>query len=138
MDLNADFQSEVTRYDEPNVIAMDRQKALKLGIRLTYDSGGYKAGTVLARNTVTGLYAKYSDAASSGLNDAVAVLERGVAATEFANTTTHSVANSVLTYGIFGGVVFYDKLTGIDANGVTDLRGKVMIGADGVNLLRFG
>lgn len=138
MDLNADFQTEVTRYDDPNIVALNRQQATKLGIRLTYDGDGYKAGTVLARNTVTGLYAKYSGGGSSGLNDAVCVLERGAAATEFASTATHSVANSVLTTAIFGGWVFYDKLTGIDADGIVDMGGKVIVGADGVNLLRFG
>jgi len=138
MDLNANFTAEVTRFDDPNIIAMERQKASFLGVQLAYHASGYVAGEVLARNTVTGLYQKYSDSGSSGLNDAVAVLARKCAASEFTNTDTHSLANSVLTQAIIAGTVFYSKLTGIDTNGVTDLRGKIVIGADGVSLLRFG
>ncbi len=138
MNSDANYQSEVLRYDDPNIIASARHLALMLGVRLAYDAAGYAAGTVLARNTTTGLYQAYDNGASSGLDAAICVLEKAVPVGDFAATTAHAVSNSVLTHAIFAGIVFYNKLTGIDANGVTDLGGKQMIGADGVTLLRFG
>jgi hypothetical protein len=136
--LDASFTAEVTRRDDPNIIALDRQKALFLGVRLAYDASGYAAGVVLGKNTTSGLWMKYSDAGSSGENTAVAVLEKPVAAASFVDTTPQSSANSVVVPAIFGGTVFYSKLTGIDANGITDLRGRRISDVTGADLLVFG
>lgn len=137
MNSDANYVSEAIRYDDPNIVAMANNLTLRLGIRLPYSASDYVAGTVLARNTVTGMYQAYSNAGSSGLDAAICVLEKTVKTTDFATTTAQSVSNSVLTHAIFAGVVFYDKLTGIDANGITDLGAKKFIGADGVTLLSF-
>lgn len=136
--VDANFNSEVIRRDDPNIIAANRQQAILLGVRLPYDASGYKAGTVLAQNTVNSMFYKYDNGGASGLDAAACVLESIVKVTDFSDTTANSVSNSVLAVGIFGGTVFYDKLTGIDANGVTDLKGRVVSDVTGVDLLIFG
>lgn len=135
--VDANFASEVLRRDDPNIIAANRQQALILGVRLAYQSEGYTAGEVLALNSDDGLYYPYDDGGSSGLNTAVCVLEQSVRATDFPGTTT-AIADSALAAAIFGGVVYYDKLGGIDANGVTDLKGRRITDVSGVNLMIFG
>ncbi len=137
--VDANFQSEVLRRDDPNIIAASRNLALILGVRLAYDASGYGAGTVLAQNSVNDLWYPYVDSpGSSGIGTAVAVLEQPVKATDFPATTANSAAASVLAPAIFKGVVYYDKLVGIDSNGVTDLRGRVITDVTGVDLLVFG
>lgn len=138
---DAQFRSEVLRYDDAQIIATKRELALFLGVRLAYDSAGYKAGDVLSKNSTSGLFQKYDPDGASGTDAAKAVLEKAVAATEF-DDTTHSVANSVLTHAIFGGVVFYAKLndtdgSDLDSNGVTDLGGRRIVDVTGVELLKF-
>lgn len=138
---DAQFRSEVLRYDDAQIVATKRELALFLGVRLAYNSAGYKAGTVLAKNSASGLFSKYDPNGASGTDTAKCVLEKAVAASEF-DDTTHSVSNSVLTHAIFGGVLFYDKLTDDDAaalddDGVTDLGGKKIVDVSGVTLLKF-
>ncbi len=135
--VDANFASEVLRHDDPNIIAANRQQALFLGVRLAYQSAGYTAGEALALNSVDGLYYPYNDAGSSGLNTCVAILEQPVRATDFPGTTV-AKADSALAAAIFGGVVYYDKIGGIDANGVTDLKGRRITDVSGVNLMIFG
>ncbi len=136
--VDANFVSEVLRRDDPNIIAANRQQAILLGVRLPYSASGYKAGTVLAQNTVNNMFYPYDNSGASGLDNAACVLESIVKVTEFADTTANSVNNSVLGVGIFGGTVFYNKLTGIDANGVTDLKGRRVSDVTGADLLIFG
>lgn len=135
--LDAGFTSEVTRRDDPNIIALNRQQARFLGVRLAYMSGGYLAGTVLGKNSVSGLWMAYNDSGSSGENSAVAILEKPVPEGAFVDTTAQSASNSVVVPAIFGGTVFYDKLVGIDANGVTDLKGRQFTDVTGASLMSF-
>lgn len=127
-DLDAVSSTEIFRKDNPMILACARAQALLLPIRLDYVSGGYKAGTVLGKNSVSGNYGVYNDSASSGLNTAVAILFE---AAEPASGGTD------LARGIFKGNVFYDKLVGIDAAGVTDLKARTFADSTGVTLLTF-
>jgi hypothetical protein len=136
--LDANFTAEAIRRDDANIIAMARHQAIFMGFRLAYDADGYKPGQVLAKNTTSGLYMKYNDAGSSGENTAVCILEKGVAAADFPGTTAQSVDSSVVQPAIVAGVVYYDKLQGIDANGVTDLKGRRISDVSGADLLFFG
>lgn len=126
------------RRDDPNIIAMSRQLAVFMGCRLAYNSAGYKPGCVLGLNSVSGLYMAYNDAGSSGENTAVGILEKGVAATDFPGTTAQSAGSSVVQPMIVAGTVYYAKLDGIDANGVTDLKGRKITDIYGTDLLFFG
>ncbi len=130
--IDSNFKSQVFRKDHPAIIAQDRQLAVLVGARLAYNATGYLAGTLLARNTVSGLYDKYDDGASSGLNTAAGVLFQEVAGEDFASATGSTTA--VL---IAGGIVYKDKLIGLDSAAEADLSARTIVGADGVELLKY-
>lgn len=130
--LDANFESEVFRHDHVAIVAANRNQCLFLGARLHYDADGYAAGTVLAQNTVNNEFYAYDDAGSSGLNTAKCILTKPVLASDFP-----SASGTVLTEALFKGTVFYSRLTGIDANGVTDLAGRRIVDVTGVELLVF-
>ena len=130
--IDTGFSGEVFRKDHPIIISSNRQLASILGVRLAYDADGYDAGTVLARNSTSGAYAKYDDGASSGLDTAKAVLLHEMRATDFASTGDIQAAQA-----LFGGEVFKDKLVGLDANGETDLGSKTIVLPGSVTILKF-
>lgn len=132
--LDADFKSEIRRFDSPMILACNRHKATILPVRLRYNSSGYKAGEVISRNTGDGLYDKYADGASSGLGTANAILLAPQSALSFGSG---SGSGSQAVQGCFAGEVYYDKLVGIDANGITDLGGKKITDGTGTNILIF-
>jgi len=129
--LDAKVKTQIFRKDFPIILATNRHLATILGVRLAYNVAGYSAGTVLARRT-DGLYAAYNDASASGLNTARGILFEDVVAEEFTASTGTAVART-----IFGGEVFKDKLTGLDANGEVDLMARTIIDASGVSILKF-
>lgn len=130
--IDSNFKKEVFRKDYPAIIAQDRQLAVMLGARLAYNATGYLAGTVVARNTVSGLYDKYDGGAASGLDVAAGVLFQDVAGEDFESATGSTTAVVVAA-----GVVYKDKLIGLDAGAETDLGARTIVGADGVELLKY-
>lgn len=130
--LDASFSGNIFHVDHPMIIAQNRRLATILPVRLAYSSSGYSAGTVLARNSVSGEYAAYDNGASSGLDTAKAVLFENINSSEFGSTT-----GSTLARAIFGGEVYKDKLVGLDSNAETDLDAKTIVDATGVNVLKF-
>lgn len=129
--LDAKVKTQIFRKDFPIILACNRHLATLLPGRLVYEAAGYSAGQVVARRT-DGLYGKYNDAGSSGLDTARGILFEDVAAEEFVSPTGTAVARV-----IFGGQVFKAKLTGLDANGETDLKATTIIDASGVSILKF-
>lgn len=124
------FIQEAFRVDYPQIIAMQREKAQIMGIQLTYTGEAYVAGTVLGRNTVSGYYSAYDAGGASGTDTAACIL--------LENTLPPAATGTaVLTRGLFSGIVFQDKLTGLDSDAITDLKGTTQIGADGIVLLKF-
>lgn len=130
--LDAQFSGQIFRADHPIILAQNRQQAILMPVRLAYDADGYPAGQVIARNTTSGLYEKYDDGASSGLNTAGAILFEPHPVSQFAST-----GDSTMGVGIFGGQVYKDKLTGLDSNAETDLSAKTIIDATGIEILKF-
>jgi hypothetical protein len=130
--IDSNFKKEVFRKDHPAIIAQDRQLAVLIGARMKYNATGYLAGTVVARNNVSGLYDKYDNGGASGLDNAVGVLFQDVAEESFESAT-----GSTTAVVIAGGVVYKDKLIGLDAGAEADLGAKTIIGADGVELLKY-
>lgn len=130
--MDAKVNQEIFRKNHPIIIASNRHLASILPVRLAYNADGYVAGQVLARNTTSGLHAKYDDGASSGLNTAVGVLFEDVPVEKFASSS-----DTVLARGIFGGELFEAKLTGLDANAKTDLKSRSITDARGVVTLKF-
>lgn len=133
--VDANFKGSIFRYDQPLVIAMNRSSAVLVGVRLKYQSGGYLAGTILARNTADGYYQAYSNAGGSGTDTAACVLFEAHAAEDFDGTAATSTTAAV---GIFGGcAVFKDRLTGYDSSALSDLQGRIIKGASGDDLILF-
>lgn len=132
MNLDSKFDTEIFRKDHPQILAANRHLASIKPVRLAYNASGYKAGTVLAKNSVSGLFQAYNDAGSSGLNTATCILFEAVDVSSFADSS-----DSALARGIWGGEVFEDKLVGIDANGKTDLNGRSIVDSTGVNIFKF-
>lgn len=130
--LDAKFSGEIFRKDHPQIIAQNRQLASILPVRLAYTGDDILAGTVLARNTTSGYYEPYDNGGSSGTDTAACILLETHAAIEFASS-----GDTQLGKGLFGGEVFKDKLTGLDANAITDLGAKTIVDATGVNVLKF-
>lgn len=133
--IDVSFNGSAFRFNQPLVIAMNRSSAVLIGIRVRYQADGYLAGTILARNTTDTFYQAYNDAGSSGINTAACILFEALAAEDFDGTASTSTTAAV---GIFGGCAVYkDNLTGYDANALTDLGGRVIVGANGDSLILF-
>lgn len=130
------FVAEANRRDDLAIIAQAPHLVQAMPIRLHFQSGGYAKGTVLALNSTNLEWQAYNDAGSSGINTAKAILLDQVKEADFPSQTD-GVGNNVLTRAAVKGTFFYDNLTGIDANGVTDL-GRKFTDALGVNLLVVG
>jgi len=133
--IGAAFNGNIFSKDNPIIIATNRASAILNPVRLRYNASGYPAGTVLARNTTDGLFERYNDGASSGLNTASCILFEQHPIEDFDGS---GATGSCMAVGIFGGcTVFEAKLLGLDANGKTDLGGKSIIDATGVTTLKF-
>lgn len=129
------FDSEIFRKDHPMILASNRHHATIFPIRVKYSASDIVAGTVMAYQTsgaASGQYTAYDDSGASGLNSAACVLFKTVATESFADAS-----DSQMGLGIFKGELFQAKLTGLDANGITDLKARSVTGADGAVVLIF-
>lgn len=132
MNNDAKISTEIFRKDHPMILATNRHLATLLPVRVAYRSQGYEAGRVVGRITASGIYDRYDNAGSGGLEVAAGVLFEAVKAEEFAGGTGTAVARC-----IFGGEVFKDKLVGLDTAAETDLAARTVIDASGVSILKF-
>lgn len=129
MGLGLKISNEIFRKDQPQIFARNRQLAKIMPVMLAFQSAGYKAGVVLARNSVSGLYDKYDDAAASGLGVAVGVLLHDVSDAPSGGVEAAQCC--------VGGELYESLLTGLDANGKTDLKSRSVIDARGDTVLMF-
>jgi len=132
MNIDPRFNGQIFRKSHPMIIAQNRQLASILPVALAYASGGYSAGTVLARNTTSGQYQAYAAGGPSGTGTAASILFEDVDVSEFAATS-----GTVFARGIFGGEVFQGKLIGLDANAISNLNARSIIDATGASVLKF-
>jgi hypothetical protein len=124
-------KTQVFRKDFTAILANNRHLVSMMPIRLAYNALGVAAGTVLARNNVSGYYQAYSDIAASGVDTAVGILFHNVAVEDF-NSGTSTAAQMIA-----GGNVYQSKLIGLDAAGITDLGAKSKIDGMGNTILMF-
>lgn len=129
------FSGNIFHKNYPIILACSPVLALLLPARLVYVSGGYVAGQVLARNTVSGYFQKYVDGSASGVGTAACILFEDHGEQDFDGTS--AATSTTIAVGIFGGVVFLDKLTGLDAAAETDLKARELVDATGVTTLKF-
>lgn len=135
--LDASSSTQIFRKDFPQIIALKREAAVMLGVRLKYRAEGYKAGRVLGRYDMgpnQGLFDHYDDTAtgaSSGLATAACILLQDI------DLTGATATYNPLSKAAFAGYVYQDALLGLDANAKTDLKARTIIGSDGVSVLEF-
>lgn len=128
--LDAVTSTEVFRKDHRMVLAMNRHQAAIVPVRMAYDASGYKAGTVLARNSVSTYYVAYDDSeAVSGGDTAVGIL--------FNDVLDMTASQTDIGHMIVKGEVFEASLIGLDANAKTDLKSRSVIDGSGTTILIF-
>lgn len=123
------YNAEIFRNDFTQLIAKSIQRLVTMPVRLAYDADGYDAGVTLARDPADGFYKKYDDGGASGVAAAVCILAEDVTAGESSGTR--------LAVGITHGELYNDKITGMDANGRTDLGARTYTEADGTVIFSF-
>ncbi len=123
------YKPEIFAQNYPQVLACNRQLALLLPINVRYAALGYRWGQVMGRNTGDGLYEKYNDSGSSGVDTAKCVILQSI---EFGDDTDPQAA-----VGCFGGQLYEGQCTGLDAAAKVDLGGKTIIDASGVSIFKF-
>lgn len=133
--LSPYFNQSIFRHDSPNILAKNPQRANIDGIALAYDSGGYVAGQVLARNSTSGLYQKYVSSGPSGTGTAACVLLDNLRG-DYTTAASGDVGTQAVR-GVFGGEVFKDNLTGLDSGAITNLGARSYVDFNGSNILTF-
>lgn len=126
------FNNSVFRKDHKQVLAANAHLARLHAVKLAYDSAGYEAGQVIARNSTSGLYQKYVDGAASGVGTAAAVLFEDKLESDFASS-----GDTQVSAGIIGGELAEDQCIGLDAAAKVDLMGKSFIDATGSTIFSF-
>lgn len=130
-DMTPHFNGAIFRQDHPQILACQRHLATIIPTMFTQSgSGMLEAGTVVARNSVSGFYEEYDNGASSGLDTAVGVTLDDL---DFPAATGGTKALRVCV----GGRVYKDKLTGLDANAETDLKARTVVDGMGNEILIF-
>lgn len=130
--IDAKFNSEILRVDRKVVLASNRQLASLLPARLAYNSSGYSAGQVLARNTTSGLHVKYVNGGASGTGTAVGILMDAVLVEDFASTGDTQSAKM-----IGGGECLEANLVDLDSTAKSDLGGRSITLPDGTVIFKF-
>lgn len=138
MNLDAKVNNQIKRNDFAIILACNRHLATLLPVRLVRTGTDYSAGLVLGRVTATGFYKNYDDSASDGSQVAAGVLFEDVLLEDRSDSSPSlGASGTAVARCIFGGEVFQDKLTGLDAAAKVDLGARTIIDASGVNILKF-
>lgn len=123
------YKEQIFRKDFTQLVAKSIQRLVTMPVRLAYNSSGYDAGVTLARDPADGYYKKYDDGGASGVATAACILADDVTADESSGTR--------LAVGIVHGELYNDAITGMDANGRTDLGARTYTEADGTVIFSF-
>ena len=127
--VDARTSGEIFRKSYPNIIASNRHHATIVGARLKYLADGYKAGQLVARNTVSGLLEKYVNGAASGTGTAYGVLLFDVKDMPSGVNLAANVAVKA--------EVYESKVIDLDSTAKTQLGGRSVVHADGVTVFMF-
>ncbi len=109
-----------TLTNDPTAILASSHGWIVISITVKSGEGVLEKGTVLGIETASEKYVAYDDGAADGSEVAKAILADKVDAT----------SNDVLVVAYVRGCFYKSKLTGYDANALTDLNGRV-IGKEG-------
>jgi hypothetical protein len=138
---DANFNPQIFRKDNPIILAMRRDLASFIGVRLVYNAAGYLPGQVIARTTSTGLFSKYS-AVSGGTIDTVCVLfdqcsADDQAAVESPAGTTTGISGSSLVRAIAAGYVYTGSLIDYSSGAKTALGSADLVDSGGNAITKF-
>jgi hypothetical protein len=100
--------------DDYEIMASMKGGFTQIGVTIASGQGILPAGTVLGEVTATGKFAVYDNGASDGTEVARGVLRKRV------DTTDGDVLGNL----VISGIVYNSKLSGMDANAITDLNGR--------------
>lgn len=128
--VDANINNQIFRNDFSQVIAMRRDLAEISPVRIKDVSADYPAGQLLAYNSSTGQYEKYS-AAASGSKAATCILFETVTSDEFSATA------GALARAIFGGYVYKNALTNYDAGSKSQIGASEFVIASGETIVKF-
>lgn len=133
MNLDAKVNNQIFRKDYKPIIAKNRHLASLVPARLKpFGTDQYFAGTVLAKNSVDGLFYPYANGGASGLGTAVAILMETID-----DPASGSQATTLVGRGLVSGELLQDNLIGLDAAAKTSLGARSYQASDGVNILKF-
>jgi hypothetical protein len=105
-----------TYLTDDEIMASTKGGFTQVGVTLAGGLGILPAGTVLGQVTATGLFRPYNDSNSpTGVGTARGVLRKRVDTTD----------GPVLANMVVAGIIKNSKLSGMDANGIADLNGRV-------------
>lgn len=127
--LDASTSGEIFRRDFKPIIAQNRHLASIIGARVQYDSLGYSAGQVMARNSTSGLYTKYSNGGASGTGTAVGVL--------FADVKDMATNQPDIGQIIVSGQLLEANIVGLDSTVRTNLGSRSVINGNGTTIFIF-
>lgn len=123
---NAHYNAAVDRQDRAQILAGPTSQARFEGVTLL-EGFAYDAGTVLGRITASGKYSTYLAGGAGGLETAVGILMDTV------DATAGPVTTAMATKGDFWNA----RVIGMDAPGLVDVGGRVVINAQGESILHL-
>lgn len=132
MGLNFDpaVNNSIFRKDYPVILALNAHLATILPVRLDYNALGYPAGQVLCQEA-NGLFEKYSAGSGSALT-AQCILLDTIPLEQFIAPT-----GTAMGRGVFGGQVYLSPLADYNATVLSNLNGRIIKDASGVQILSF-
>lgn len=130
LNFDAEVNNQIFRKDWPVILALNAHLATILPVRLDYNANGYSAGQVLCQEP-SGLFEAYSAGSGSGYT-AQCILLDSIDSLQF-----NAPTGNALGRGVFGGEVFLTPLIDYNATVLTNLGGKIIKDASGVQILKF-
>ena len=136
--MDAKFNGQIFRKDNPIILAMKRELAAFIGARIVYDANGYLPGQALVRKQSDGLFYKWA-AASGGAYDSPCILfDTCTQYDQFADGDGLAGASGAsLVRGIIEGIVYTNNIVGADSTFLTALHATAVVDAGGVALTKF-
>jgi hypothetical protein len=137
--LDAKFSGQIFRKDNPIILAVRRDQAVIMGVRVAYDSGGYMPGQVLVRKVSDGLFYKWSSASGATHDSTCVLFDQATDSDQLANNhgVLTGVSGSTLLRALMKAVVYTDNLIDYDSGAKGELGAVNFVDSGSVNLTKF-
>lgn len=137
--LDAKFQGQIFRKDNPIILACRRDQAVILGVRVAYDSSGFLPGQCIVRKPSDGLFYKWSAASGGSFDSPMVLFDQCTDSDQLANNNgvTTGVSGSTLLRGLAKALVYTGNLVDGDAGFKTALKSVDVVDSGGVAITRF-